>query len=367
GGIAHDFNNILMPLLIHTEMTLDALPEDSPWIFSLEEVLKAGNRAKDLVKQILAFSRQSDEQKTHMKIKLVVEDCLKLLRSSLPSTIQIRLNTETQEGADTVYADPTQVHQVLMNLCTNAYHAMRKDGGTLEVSLVNINIDSNSETSLPDLNPGIYHRLSVRDTGCGMEKEIMDRIFDPYFTTKGKGEGTGLGLSVVHGIVKNHEGEITVESELGKGTVFHVFFPVAEIEGEAEIKEVVEIPGGNERVLFVDDEHATTDVMKKMLERLGYTVKTRTNSLEALEAFQADPDGFDLVITDMTMPYMTGAELARKIMHIRQDIPIILCSGFSEQMNEAKAQKIGIRAFIMKPVIRSELAQIIRDVLNQKD
>jgi PAS domain S-box-containing protein len=367
GGIAHDFNNILMPLLIHTEMTLDALPEDSPWIFSLEEVLKAGNRAKDLVKQILAFSRQSDEQKTHMKIKLVVEDCLKLLRSSLPSTIQIRLNTETQEGADTVYADPTQVHQVLMNLCTNAYHAMREDGGTLEVSLVNINIDSNSETSLPDLNPGTYLRLSVRDTGCGMEKEIMDRIFDPYFTTKGKGEGTGLGLSVVHGIVKNHEGEITVESELGKGTVFHVFLPVAEIEGEAEIKEVVEIPGGNERVLFVDDEHATTDVMKKMLERLGYTVKTRTNSLEALEAFQADPDGFDLVITDMTMPYMTGAELARKIMHIRQDIPIILCSGFSEQMNEAKAQKIGIRAFIMKPVIRSELAQIIRDVLNQKD
>jgi len=367
GGIAHDFNNILMPLLIHTEMILDALPEDSPWIFSLEEVLKAGNRAKDLVKQILAFSRQSDEQKTHLKIKLVVEDCLKLLRSSLPSTIQIQLNIETQEGADTVYADPTQVHQVLMNLCTNAYHAMREDGGTLEVSLVNINIDSKTENPLPDLSPGTYLRLSIRDTGCGMEKEIMDRIFDPYFTTKGKGEGTGLGLSVVHGIVKNHEGEITVDSELGKGTVFHVFLPVAEIEGETEVKEVVEIPGGDERVLFVDDEHSTTDVMKKMLERLGYTVKTRTNSLEALEAFQADPDGFDLVITDMTMPYMTGAELARKIMHIRQDIPVILCSGFSDQMNEVKAEKIGIRAFVMKPVIRSELAQIIRDVLNQKD
>ena len=367
GGIAHDFNNILMPLLIHTEMILEALPEDSPLVFSLDEVLKAGNRAKDLVKQILAFSRQSDEQKTYLKIKPIVEDCMKLLRSSLPSTIQIRLNIETQEGTDTVYADPTQVHQVLMNLCTNAYHAMRENGGTLEVSLAAINIDSNTTTYFPDLIPGTYHRLSVRDTGCGMEKEIMDRIFDPYFTTKEKGEGTGLGLSVVHGIVKNHEGEITIESELGKGTVFHVFLPVAEIEGETEIKEVVEIPGGNERVLFVDDEHATTDVMKKMLERLGYTVKTRTNSLEALEAFQTDPDGFDLVITDMTMPYMTGAELARKIMHIRQDIPVILCSGFSEQMNEAKAEKMGIRAFVMKPVIRSELALIIRNVLNQKD
>ena len=367
GGIAHDFNNILMPLLIHTEMIMEALPEGSPLLFNLEEVLKAGNRAKDLVKQILTFSRQSDEQKTHLKIKLVVEDCLKLLRSSLPSTIQIRLNIETQEGEDTVYADPTQVHQVLMNLCTNAYHAMREDGGTLEVSLVNINIDSNAETSLPDLSPGTYHRLSVRDTGHGMEKEIMDRIFDPYFTTKEKGEGTGLGLSVVHGIVKNHKGEITVESEPGKGTVFHVFIPVAELEGKAEIKEVVEIPRGDERVLFVDDEVATTDVMKKMLERLGYTVNARTNSHEALEAFQANPDGFDLVITDMTMPYMTGAELAREIMNIRQDIPVILCSGFSEQMNEVKAKKIGIRAFVMKPVIRSELAQIIRNVLNQKD
>jgi PAS domain S-box-containing protein len=364
GGIAHDFNNILMPLLIHTEMTLEALPDDSPWIFNLEEVLRAGNRAKDLVKQILAFSRQSDEQKTYLKMKFVIEDCLKLLRSSLPSTIQIRLNIETQPRADTVYADPTQIHQVLMNLCTNSYHAMRGDGGTLEISLVNIDIDSSTEAVLTNLSPGTYHRLSIKDTGCGMEKEIMDRIFDPYFTTKEKGEGTGLGLSVVHGIVKNHDGAITVESEPGRGTVFYVFLPVAEMEDKAEIKKVLDPPRGDERVLFVDDEHATTNVMRTMLERLGYTVKVRTDSLEALEAFRANPDGFDLVITDQTMPHMTGAELAREIMQIRQDIPVILCSGFSEQMNEEKARKMGIRAFVMKPVIRSELAQIIRKVMD---
>lgn len=367
GGIAHDFNNILMPLLMHTEMTLEALPEGTPWIFNLEEVLKAGNRAKDLVKQILTFSRQSDEQKTHLKIKVVVEDCLKLLRSSLPSTIQIRLNIEIQPGADTVYADPTQIHQVLMNLCTNAYHAMREDAGTLEISLVNITIDSNAEAVPPVLIPGNYHRLSIKDTGCGMEIEIMDRIFDPYFTTKEKGEGTGLGLSVVHGIVKNHEGAITVESDPGKGTAFHVYLPVAEIEEETPIKKAFEIPRGDERLLFVDDEQSTTNVMKTMLEGLGYTLKVRTNSLEALEAFRSNPNGFDLVITDQTMPHMTGAELAREIMHIRQDIPIIICSGFSEQMNEEKARKMGIRAFVMKPVIRSELAQIIRKVLNQEN
>jgi len=367
GGIAHDFNNILMPLLMHTEMTLEALPEGTPWIFNLEEVLKAGNRAKDLVKQILTFSRQSDEQKTHLKIKVVVEDCLKLLRSSLPSTIQIRLNIEIQPGADTVYADPTQIHQVLMNLCTNAYHAVREDAGTLEISLVNITIDSNAEAVPPVLIPGNYHRLSIKDTGCGMEIEIMDRIFDPYFTTKEKGEGTGLGLSVVHGIVKNHEGAITVESDPGKGTAFHVYLPVAEIEEETPIKKAFEIPRGDERLLFVDDEQSTTNVMKTMLEGLGYTLKVRTNSLEALEAFRSNPNGFDLVITDQTMPHMTGAELAREIMHIRQDIPIIICSGFSEQMNEEKARKMGIRAFVMKPVIRSELAQIIRKVLNQEN
>jgi PAS domain S-box-containing protein len=367
GGIAHDFNNILMPLLIHTEMTLEALPEDSPWIFNLEEVLKAGNRAKDLVKQILTFSRQSEEQKTHLKLRFVIEDCMKLLRSSLPSTIEIQLNIETQPGLDTVYADFTQLHQILMNICTNAYHAMREKGGILEIRLENINIDSNSKDFSPDLIPGTYHQLSIRDTGRGMEKETMDRIFDPYFTTKEKGEGTGLGLSVVHGIVKNHEGVITVESEPGDGTTFHVFLPVAEQEEKIEIKKAVGMPKGDERVLFVDDEQSMTRVIRVMLERLGYTVKVRTNSLEALEAFRANPDEFDLLITDQTMPHMTGSELARKIMHIRQDIPIILCSGFSQKMNKAKAQKMGIRAFVMKPLIMSELAQIIRTVLDQKN
>ena len=367
GGIAHDFNNILMPLLIHTEMVLEALPEDSPWIFNLEEVLKTGKRAKDLVKQILTFSRQSEEQKTYLKFRFVIEECLKLLRSSLPTTIDIRLNIKTEPGMDTVYADPTQLHQILMNLCTNAYHAMREKGGILEISLVNIDIDSNTEAVLPDLTPGTYHRLSIRDTGHGIEKDVMDRIFDPYFTTKEKGEGTGLGLSVVHGIVKNHQGIITVESEPGDGTSFHVFLPVAEEEEKIEIKKTVEMSKGTERVLFVDDEQSMTRVVKVMLERLGYNVKVRTNSLEALEAFRANPYEFDLLITDQTMPHMTGSELAREFMQIRQDIPIILCSGFSEQMNEEKAKKMGIRAFVMKPVIMSELSHIIRKVLNQKD
>jgi len=367
GGIAHDFNNILMPLLIHTELVLEGLPEDSPWIFNLEEVLKTGKRAKDLVKQILTFSRQSEEQKTNLKFRFVIEDCLKLLRSSLPATIDIQLNIKTHPGLGTVYADPTQLHQVLMNLCTNAYHAMRENGGILEIRLVNITIDSNSKDIFPDLIPGTYHQLSIIDTGSGMEKEVMDRIFDPYFTTKDKGEGTGLGLSVVHGIVKNHQGIINVESETGKGSAFHVFLPVAEEEEKIEIKKSVEMPKGNERVLFVDDEQSMARVIKMMLERLGYTVKVRTNSLEALEAFRANPDGFDLLITDQTMPQMTGSELAKKIMQIRQDIPIILCSGFSEQMNEEKAKKMGIRAFVMKPLIMSELSQIIRKVLDQED
>jgi two-component system cell cycle sensor histidine kinase/response regulator CckA len=364
GGIAHDFNNILMPLLIHTEMVLESLPEDSPWIFNLEEVLMSGKRARDLVKQILTFSRQNEEQKAHLKLRFIIEDCLKLIRSSLPSTIEIRLNIENQSGTDTIYADLAQMQQVLMNLCTNAYHAMRDKGGVLEIGLAAVNVDSNRHAVLSELSPGTYHRLSIRDTGHGMEKKVMERIFDPYFTTKEKGEGTGLGLSVVHGIVKNHGGAITVDSKPGEGAAFHVFLPVEERKENIELAKCVEMPTGNERVLFVDDEPATANVVKTVLERLGYTVETRTNSLEALEVFRSDPYGLDLVITDMTMPQMTGKELARQIMNIRQDVPVILCSGFSEQMDEEKAAKLGIRAFVMKPVVRSELAQIIRKVLD---
>ena len=366
-GIAHDFNNILMPMLIHTEMVLESLPEDSPWIFSLEEILNSGKRARDLVKQILTFSRQNEEQKAHLKLKFVIEDCLKLLRSSLPSTIEIRLNLENKSEMNTIYADLAQMQQVLMNLCTNAYHAMRDKGGILEISLATVNIDSNFEAALPDLSPGPYHRLSIRDTGHGMEPKIMERIFDPYFTTMKKGEGTGLGLSVVHGIVKNHDGAIIVDSKPGEGAVFHVFLPIVEREENIEIKKSAEMPKGDERLLFVDDEPATANVIKTVLERLGYTVQIRTNSLEALEVFRSDPYGFDLIITDMTMPYMTGKELASQILRIRPDVPVILCSGFSEQMDGEKAAKLGIRAFVMKPVVRSELAQIIRKVLDPVD
>jgi two-component system cell cycle sensor histidine kinase/response regulator CckA len=364
GGVAHDFNNILSLIIGYTELTMMNLPEGSPARDNMDKLFIAGERARNLVKQILAFSRQSEEEKKPLQIHLILKETLKLLRPSLPTTIEISQNITS---TSTVLADATQIHQVIMNLCANAYHAMHEKGGVLEVSLDDVELESDFTARHPGTYPGPYMRLTVSDTGHGMEKNVMDRIFEPYFTTKEKGEGTGMGLAVVHGIVKSFGGGIIVYSEPGKGATFKVFLPRIKVpEVEAKSEEITLLPMGNERILFVDDEPAIVDIGKQMLERLGYKVEVRTSPIESLEAFKAQPEKFDLVITDMTMPKMTGDELAKELMAIRPNIPIILCTGFSERITEESAKEIGIRAFSMKPFVMRDLSSTIRKVLNQK-
>jgi len=363
GGIAHDFNNILSLIIGYTELALDDVPEGTPVRDNINEAYKAGKRARDLVKQILTFSRQREEERKPVQIHLIVKEALKMLRSTLPTTIEIRQNIASTA---TVLADPTQIHQVIMNLCTNAYYAMQEKGGLLEVSLADVKLDSDFTARHPDIYPGPYLKLTVSDTGHGIEKKDINRIFEPYYTTREKSGGTGMGLSVVHGIIKSHGGAISVYSEPGKGSAFHVFFPRIESPDPVAETEVVDpLPLGNERILFVDDELAIIDIEKRMLEHLGYKVEGRTSSIEALEAFRAQPDKFDLVITDMTMPNMTGDELARELMRIRPDLPIILCTGFSELIDEQKAKAMGIRAFVMKPVVMAEMAKAVRKALDK--
>lgn len=364
GGIAHDFNNILSGIFGFTEIVMMDIPEGSVARSMLDEVLKAGIRAKDLVGQILTFSRKTEMEYMKVQIKMIVKEAMKLLRPSLPSTIEIRENFSTSRE---ILADPTQIHQVVMNLCTNAYHAMSEDGGVLEIALLKENLDEESAAEFEDLIPGPYIKLTISDTGHGMDEEVMDQIFDPYFTTKEKGRGTGLGLSVVHGIVKSHGGAITVSSAPGKGTTFHALFPILEkVEIKKEELATGPLPGGNERVLFVDDETPLVKIGKAMLGWLGYDVTVSTGSLEALELFKAKPEAFDLVISDMTMPKMTGDKLAMKIMEIRPEIPVILCTGYSEKINEGKSSEIGIAAYVPKPIIINEIAKTIREVLDKK-
>jgi len=364
GGIAHDFNNILGIILGNTELAMEEVPEWNPARNFLNEILAASLRARDVVKQILTFSRQRLREMKLVRISPIIKESLKLLRSSIPTTIEIHQNISSE--SDTVRADPTQINQVLINLCTNAAHAMGERGGVLEVSLKNIEMDEGSAIQYHDLSSGKYVRLTISDTGHGIEPKILERIFDPYFTTKGVGEGSGMGLSVVHGIVKSHCGDISVSSEPGKGTIFHVLFPCIEEEPEPEVEITVEIPRGNERILFVDDEKAMVDTIQPMIEHLGYKVTARASSIEGLEAFRANTDRFDLVITDFTMPNMTGMELAKELLKLRPDIPIILCTGYSQHINEDKAKGNGIRALLMKPVVLSEIANTIRLVLDDK-
>jgi PAS domain S-box-containing protein len=367
GGIAHDFNNILSAVLGYTEMALEEPKINDRLRRCLEQVFKAGERARDLVKQILSFSRQIDERPRPLRISPIIKEVLKLLRASLPTTIKMRQDIQTEP--DAVLADPTQIHQILMNLCTNAAHAMRGIKGELKVSLVPVNVEPPDELVIHhDLSSGRYLRLTVSDTGAGIDNEIIGRIFDPFFTTKELGEGTGLGLSVVYGIVKNYGGTITVQSEVGKGTEFNVYLPLlTEVEDKHEAKIESPIPGGKERILFVDDEAGLVELTTSKLRGLGYDVVGRTSSLEALELFRARPDSFDLVITDMTMPNMTGSELAQQLMRLRSDIPVILCTGFSEVITPEKARAIGVREFIMKPIVQRQIAEAIRRVLDEKE
>jgi PAS domain S-box-containing protein len=362
GGIAHDFNNILSVILGYTDMALLNVTGSEQLSTDLKQVFKAGQRAKELVKQILAFSRQGQQERLPLQISPIIKEAMTMLRASLPTTIEIRTKLQS-DGV--VLADPTGIHQILMNLCTNAAHAMRHQGGILEIILLNTNL--NKPLPHPELSPGKHIKLSVIDTGHGMPPEMQKRIFDPFFTTKTAGEGTGLGLSVVHGIVKNHQGAITVYSEPGQGTTFNVYLPCVTGEAIVETEPNLLLAFGKERILLVDDEKVIIELGKQMLEHLGYEVEVFNSSMEALQAFQAHPDKFDLVITDQTMPRMTGGELAREILTIRPDLPIILCTGFSESITAEKARDIGIKAFVMKPLVIQELAKTIRRVLDNRE
>ncbi len=364
GGIAHDFNNILFPMFGYLEMILQDLPEDNPQRSHLIEVFNGAKRARDLVKQILAFSRQKDHDQKPVKPGLIIKEALHLIYASLPSTIKITQNIQRDCGL--IFADSSQIHQIVMNLCTNAFHAMEKKGGKLTVQLKDVELTA-EDLKDTAMVPGKHISLTVTDTGPGMEQRVIDRIFDPYFTTKEKGKGTGLGLAVVDGIIKSHGGRIIVYSEPGKGTEFKVHLPVIKPQETAKINEDnLPIQKGKEHILLVDDQELIVDMERKMLERLGYHVTARISSTDALEAFRAQPDKFDIVITDMTMPNMTGDKLAEEMIKIRSDIPVILCTGFSEMISKEKTAALGIKGFLMKPVVIKDLSKTIRDILDHQ-
>ncbi len=366
GGIAHDFNNILFPIIGYTELMMDDVPENGPMHRNLEQILKAAFRAKELVSQILAFGRRGETGKSPLNIRLAVKEALNLLQATLPATIAIQ--QKIQKDCGSVLGNPTQIHQVMMNLCTNAYHAMREKGGVLSVEMDECEMDEGENSLLPGMAPGNYVRICVSDTGQGMSGDIREQIFDPYFTTKEPGEGTGLGLSVVHGIVKSHQGHISVQSRIGEGSVFEIYLPVVEKYADCAPAESAEnIPGGTENILLVDDEYQIVQMEKQMLHGLGYRVQGMTDSTAALELFRKNPDDFDLVITDMTMPGITGIQLAREILRIRPDIPLILCTGFSGTISGEQARAKGIREYIMKPVLKREMAKTIRRVLDTSE
>jgi len=362
GGIAHDFNNILGIILGNTELAMDDVPEWNPARLNLKEVRTASLRAKDVVRQLLSFARKTELEKKPINITPIIKEALKLLRSSIPTSIEIR--QDIPKDIDTILADPTQINQVLINLCTNAAHAM-PNGGVLEIKLENVKLGEAATSNSPDLNPGRYLNLTVSDTGYGINPKDIDRIFDPYFTTKEVGRGTGMGLAVIHGIIKGHGASVSVQSQPGKGTTFSIFFPVVEADAIVETETVNRLSTGSEKILFVDDEESMIKMGQQILGRLGYKPEIRTNPVEALELFRSDPDLFDLVITDMTMPQMSGDTLAKEILNIRPDMPIILCTGFSEKVNEESAKEMGISAFVLKPIVMRDIAHTIRMVLDK--
>ncbi|MFH0996010.1 MAG: PAS domain S-box protein [Pseudomonadota bacterium] len=363
GGIAHDLNNILFPISGLSEMLLDDIPLNNPAYESIEQIHKSAQRGSDLVNQILAFSRQSNPKKLPIRIQSVLKEALKLARATIPMNIEIKSNIKPECGM--VSADPTQIHQIAMNLITNAFHAVEQTGGTINLEL------KETEFGRDDLydnsiKAGKYACISISDTGTGIDQALMHKIFDPYFTTKELGKGTGLGLSVVHGISKEHGGDIRVYSEVGKGTTFNVYLPLLEAAKDSEAVAVTrKYPTGHERILLVDDEEPILRMEQMMLERLGYQVTVRTSSPDALEAFRAEPSKFDLVISDKGMPNMTGIHLARELISIRPDIPIIICTGFSDENDEQHTKEMGVKGFLKKPVATGDLAEMVRKVLGE--
>ena len=365
GGIAHDFNNILAVILGNAELASIDVPDSNSAAKSLKAIHQASLRAKDMVQQLLAFSRKSDDDEKSRLFNMItiVKESMKMLRSAIPTSIEFKQHIS--EDSCSIMGDATQINQIVMNLVTNAGHAM-SEGGLLELTLENITLQEEKSCFDWVLSPGKYVRLNVRDTGEGIEPAIIDRIFDPYFTTKEVGKGTGMGLSVVHGIVKRHGGGIRVESELGKGTLFEIYFPALEKAAEEEKEPEGEIKVGSERILFVDDEESMVNLNHRRLERLGYQVKSTTKPLEALEWFRADPGQFDVVITDMTMPRMTGDRLATEVLKIRSHMPVIICTGYSERMSAKKAEALGVGKYIEKPIDLRNLASALREVLDEK-
>ena len=360
GGIAHDFNNILSAIIGYTELSLCDVDRGSSVADNLQEVYAAGIRAKELVNQILTFARQVEEETKPIRLDGIVKEVSRLLRSSLPSTIDIHNKIKSKSS---ILGDPINVHQILMNLCTNAAHAM-ENGGVLRISLEDARVEEEDIATDKKLPSGLYIKLMVEDNGTGIPKDIIDSIFEPYFTTKPVGQGSGMGLAMVHGIVKKYKGEIMVESEIGKGSRFSVFLPITKESEEVPLYSRETLPTGSEHILFIDDEPSVAAMAEKMMARLGYKVTTRTNSIESLELFRSKPSEVDLVITDMTMPDMTGDLLAVELRKIRPDIPIILCTGFNRKMTEMAPIDLGVSAFVYKPMVMADLAKTIRKVLD---
>jgi PAS domain S-box-containing protein len=361
GGIAHDFNNMLAAILGNSELALDELDGAVQPRRYIEQIIKASKRARDLVKQILAFSRKTEQGKNIISLIPLVKETFVLLRGTLPSTIQMELKIHTEK--DTIMADASQVQQVLMNLATNSYYAMRTDGGNLSIEISDT-VLKNETLPDADIMPGPYVKLAMTDTGPGIRKEILHRIFEPFFTTKESGQGTGMGLAVAYGIVKSHGGAITVDSIWGKGATFTLFFPYMDSRGKTEEEEHATVPRGGERILLVDDEPSVVESIKNMLERLGYTVTTATSASEAFEVFQKNSNDFDLLITDQMMPDMTGLDLTQRMREIRKNIPVILFTGYDEMITTEKLKDTGVREVLMKPVTKREIAEMVRKVLD---
>nr|WP_319392559.1 ATP-binding protein [uncultured Desulfobacter sp.] len=365
GGIAHDFNNILSVIFGYSELVCQGAAPGSKLQKNMEKVLTAATKARELVNQILAFSRQTEVQRIPLKIQCVIHDGLKMLRSSIPSTIRIVEQIDPEIGL--VLADPTQIYQILMNLCTNAYHAMEHTGGVLSISLNPRVIHNKDQKMVSHISPGEYVELTVTDTGPGIAPETIDKIFDPYFTTKESGKGTGMGLAIIHGILKEYGGTITVENHEGEGAAFHVYFPVVDKDIEPQKQaDVKNIETGKERILLVDDDDLLLEMGRVLLDSLGYHVTAHTSSIRALTKFQKRPGNFDLVITDQTMPEMTGADIARRMIQVRPDIPILLCTGYSDTIDEETAKSIGIKEFAYKPISMERLSKLIRSALDKK-
>lgn len=365
GGIAHDFNNILTPIMGYTEMALEELSEESTLRYDIEQINSAATRGKDLVQQILTFSRQVDFDKKPLKLDKVVQEVLKLIRASFPSNIEITQELDTDCG--TVMADATQMHQIIMNVCTNAYHAMMSQGGTLNIKLDKVKVGPKQENGSAKIPKGVYVRLTISDTGHGMDKRTVERIFEPFFTKKEVGSGSGLGLSVVHGIVSNYNGSIDVESKPGEGSTFKIYLPQHSEKYTPEKDIVQKVKKGNGSILFVDDEKEITFMGKRMLESLGYTVDVKSDSQSALQDFKKDPNKYDLLVTDQAMPKMMGTELIDKVKQIRPDLKSIIITGYQDSLPKNAMEQYGIEDIISKPLILSEFSELVRKVLDQNN